>query len=74
MSFHMLLQVLGTLEGLATELATMRLQGHMNSDVRRDVVAFNDLNGTICPGALQIEIVSTFAADVFIADVVLAKH
>lgn len=50
--FHMLLQILRTFESLATELATMRLQGHMDADVRSDVIALDDLNGTVGPGAL----------------------
>ena len=50
--FHMLLQILRTFERLATELATMRFQGHMDADVRSDVIAFDDLNATVRPGAL----------------------
>ena len=49
---HMLLQILRTLEGLATELASMRFQGYVDSDVRGDVVAFDNLHIAICPCAL----------------------
>ena len=50
--FHMLLQILRAFESLATELAAMRFQGHMDADVRSYVIALDDLNATVCPGAL----------------------
>ena len=42
-SLHMLLEILRTLEGLATELTSMRLQGHMDSYVRSYVIALDNL-------------------------------
>lgn len=71
MSFHVLLQILGTLEGLAAELATMRFQGNMDPNVRSDMIAFNNLNAAVGPGALQVEIVRAFAANMFVAYVIL---
>lgn len=71
MSFHMLLQILRTLESLATELATMRFQGNMDSNVRSDMIALDNLNAAVRPRALQVEIVSAFAANVFVAYVIL---
>lgn len=71
--FHMLLQILRTFESLATELATMRFQGHMDADVRSDVIALDDLNATVGPGALQIEVVRAFAPNMFVADMVLDR-
>ena len=71
--FHMLLQILRTFEGLATELATMRLQGHMNTDMRSYVIALDDLNATVRPGALQIEVICAFAPNMFVADMILDK-
>ena len=69
----MLLQILRTFESLATELATMRFQGHMDTDVRSDVIALDDLNGTVGPGALQIEVICAFAANMFVADMILDR-
>jgi hypothetical protein len=37
----MLLQVLGTLERLATELTLVRLQRNVNTDVRGDVITLD---------------------------------
>lgn len=71
MSFHVLLQVLRTLESLATELATMRFQGNMDSNVRSDMIALDNLNAAVRPRALQVEIVSAFAANMFVAYVLL---
>lgn len=71
MSFHMLLQILGTLESLAAELATMRFQGNVDSNVRSDMIAFNHLNAAVRPRALQVEIISAFAANMFVAYVIL---
>lgn len=70
-SFHMLLQILRTLESLATELAAMRFQGNMDSDVRSDVIALDNLNAAVRPRALQVEIVGAFAANMFVAYVIL---
>ena len=71
MSFHVLLQILRTLESLATELATMRFQGNMDSNVRSDMIALDNLNAAVRPRALQVEIVSAFAANMFVAYVIL---
>lgn len=38
MGLDVLLEILGTLERLAAEVALMRLKGNVNTDVRRDVV------------------------------------
>ena len=74
MSFHVLLQILRTFEGLAAELASMRLQRHMDSDVRSDMVAFDHLNMAIAPCTLQIKVVGAFAPDVFITHMFLDKR
>ena len=71
MGFDMLLQVLRPLEGLATEVASMRLQRDMDSDMRGDVVAFHNGDATVAPRTLKVEIVSTFATNVLFADMVL---
>jgi hypothetical protein len=49
MSFDMLLQVLGTLEGLLAEVALVGLQGNMNPDVRGDMIPLDRRGATGCP-------------------------
>ena len=67
----MLLEILGTLECLATELALVRLQRNVDSDVRGDVVALDSCGAALTPGAGQVEVVSGLAADMSLADVFL---
>ena len=67
----MLLQVLGTLEGLAAEITLVRLQGHVNADVRSDVVALDGGGPARIPHACQVQVVGALAADMLVADVVL---
>lgn len=74
MSLNMLLEVLGTLKRLATELASMRLQRHMDSNVRCDMIAFDNLNMAVGPRALQVEIVSALATNMFITDMILGRY
>ena len=71
MCFDMFLEILWTLEGLAAELAAMRFQWDVDTDVGGDVVAFDDLDATCSPRALQVEVVGALAADVTFADVIL---
>lgn len=66
-----LLQVLGTLEALATEVALVRLERNMDTDVRRDVVALDGGCAAIVPAAGQIEIVSALATDMALTNVVI---
>lgn len=47
----MFLEVLRSLEGFATELALMGLQGDVNSNVRRDVIALYSSCSALAPGA-----------------------
>jgi hypothetical protein len=65
------LEILWTLEGLAAELALMRLQGHVDADVRRDVVSLHRRRTTATPLTRQVEIVGALATDVAFADMVL---
>lgn len=74
MSLDVLLQILRPLECLAAEVAPMRLQRHMNADVRRDVVAFDNCDATGTPGASEVEIVGTFTTDVALANVFLSRQ
>ena len=52
MGLDMFLEVLRTLERLAAELAAMWLQGDMDTDVRRDMVALDHGDVAIAPCTL----------------------
>lgn len=71
MCLYMLLKVLRPLEGLPTELASMRLQRHVNTDVRGDVIALYNSNSTVTPSACQIEVIGTLTANMAFADMVV---
>ena len=67
----MLLQILGTLEGLAAEVALVRLQWDVNTDVRSDVVTLDRGGAAVTPLAGQVEVVGALAADMALTDMVL---
>lgn len=71
MRLHMLLQILRPLEGLAAEVALVRLQGHMNADVRCDVVALDRCGPARVPLAREVEVVGALAANMTLTDVLL---
>jgi hypothetical protein len=51
MRLDMFLQILGPLEGLAAELAPVGFQRNMDADMRCNVIALDDRDGTITPSA-----------------------
>lgn len=67
----MLLQVLGTLEALATEVALVRLERNMDTNVRCDVVALDGGCAAIVPAAGQVQIISALATDMALTNVVI---
>ena len=71
MSLDVLLQILGSLECLTTEVAFVRLQGHVNTNVRCDVVTLHSGSSAIAPLAGQIQVVGALATDVAFAYVIL---
>jgi len=71
MSLDVLLEILRTLEGLATEVTFVRLQRDMDTDVRCDVVTLDSGGTAGCPLARQVEIVSALAANMFVTDVLV---
>jgi hypothetical protein len=71
MCLYMLLEILRALEGLATELASMWLQRDVDTDVGGDMVALHNSDATISPSTGQIQIVSTLATNMALADMVL---
>ena len=67
----MLLQILGSLEGLATEIAFVRLQGDMHSDMRCDMVTLDRCGVASAPLASQVQVVGALAANMTLTDVFL---
>ena len=57
MSLDMFLQILRTLERLATELALVRLQRDMDSDMGGNVITLDGGGTALAPGAGQVEVV-----------------
>lgn len=67
----MLLQILGTLEGFAAELALVGLKGHMDANMRRDVVALDGGGAARVPTAGEVQVVCALATDMALADVLV---
>lgn len=67
----MFLEILWSLEGLAAEATSMRLQGNMNSNVRGDVVTLDGSSTTSAPPTDEIEVIRTLATDMTLADMIL---
>ena len=57
MGFDMLLQILRSLEGFATEITFVWFQGDMNPDVRGNVITLDGCRTATTPGTSEIEIV-----------------
>ena len=66
-----LLEILRTLEGLATDLARVRLERSVNTKVGGDVVPLGTAHVAAFPLAGEAEVVSALAADVVIAQVLV---
>jgi len=71
MSLDMFLQILGALKGLSTEIALMRLERHMHTNVRGDVVALDSGSIARPPLASQVQVIGTLATDMALANVFL---
>jgi hypothetical protein len=66
-----LLEILGSLEGFATEVALVWLERNVHSNVRGDVITLDSRGPAVAPLACEIQIVGALAADVAFANVVL---
>lgn len=73
MSLDMFLQILGTLEGFATEITLVRLKGHMHTNVRGDVVALDSRGVAGSPLAGQVQVVGALATDMAFTNVFLSR-
>ena len=68
---NMLLQILGTLEGLSAEVALVWLERDVDSNVRGDMIAFDGRGTARVPATGEVQVVGTLPADMLFADVVL---
>ena len=73
MSLDMLLEILRAFERLATEIASMRLQGDMDANVGGNMVPLDHGDVAVGPSTLQIKIVCALATDMNLAHVVLHR-
>jgi hypothetical protein len=73
MSLDMLLQILGTLESLATEITLVRLERHMHTNVGSDVVALDSGGVAGSPLTSQVQVVGALATDMAFANVFLLR-
>ena len=69
----MLLEILGSLERLSAHVTLVRLQGHMNPDVRSDVVSLDCGGPARVPLTSQVEVVGALATNVTLTDVLLRQ-
>lgn len=67
----MLLQILGTFEGLAAKVTLMWLERDMDTNVRSDVVTFYSGSAAITPLASQVQVVGALASNMTLANVIL---
>jgi hypothetical protein len=67
----MLLQILRALKGLATELALVRLERHVDTDVRGDVVALHGGGATRVPLAGEVQVIGALATNMALADMIV---
>lgn len=73
MSLDMLLEILGSLERLATHVTLVRLQGHVNSNVRSDVVSLDSGGPARVPLTSQVEVVGALATNMTLTDVLIER-
>lgn len=71
MGLDVLLQILGTLERLAAEVALVGLERNVDADVRSNVITLDSGCPARVPLARQVEVVGALPADVLLAQVVL---
>jgi hypothetical protein len=70
-SFDVLLEILGAFERLSAKVALVRLQGHVDTDVRSDVVPLDCSGAAVAPLAGQVQVVGAFTANMTFTDVIL---
>jgi hypothetical protein len=73
-SFDVLFQVLWSLEGFATQVTFVRLERHVHSDVRGDMIALDRGSSTIAPLTSQVEVVGRLPANMSFAYMLLVAR
>lgn len=71
MSLDVLLQILRALESLPAEVAFVRLQRNVNTNVRCDVVTLYSRSTAVSPLTCQVQVVSALATNMAFANVIL---
>jgi hypothetical protein len=71
MSLDVFLEVLGSLEGLAAVFAAVRLQRHVDANVRRDVISLDSGGTALVPLAGETEVVGALATDMALAEMLI---
>lgn len=74
MSLNMLLEILRALEALSAEIALVRLEGNVNTDMRSDVIALHRGGAARVPLACEVQVVGALATNVLLANVFLFHH
>lgn len=72
MSLDVLLQILRAFERLAAEIALVRLEGNVYTNMRGDVITLHGGRAAVPPLASQVQVVGALAADMALAYVVLS--
>jgi hypothetical protein len=73
MGLDVLLEILWAFKRLAAEVALMRLQWHVNTNVRGDVISLDCSSTAVTPLAGQVQVVGAFATNVTLTDMVLRE-
>jgi hypothetical protein len=73
MGLDMLLQILGALERLATEITLVGFEWYMYSDVRGDVIPLHGCGVASTPLASEVEVVSALTTNVAFTDMLLYR-
>ena len=71
MGLDVFLEILRTLKGLSAEVAFVRLERHVNTDVRSNVISLHGSRAAATPLAGEVEIVGALATNMALADVIL---
>lgn len=71
MCLDMLFQILGAFKGLATEVALVRLQWHVNANVRCNVVTLYRSGAAVAPLAGKVQVVGALAAHMTLTNMVV---
>lgn len=69
MCLNVLLEILGPLESLSTEIAFVWLERNVDSNVGGNMVAFNSGSPALVPSTGEVQVVCALASDVLLANV-----